>query len=257
MPLGVRDEEVETNATNGHAVARPQRQCITRTTDTERKKKEASLVTAIRVMKLDQDPNNVELHEALLQQMLHILDKEHNDFIMKGRVRKALKGQRTRRQLPPIPDQIPDRGPQHEFSAFRHMEEEMNDGLTSKSEYASMKAGTTAYRMARDPALQNKHNGQQGMQELREKETNKEENCERNRSQEALRSIIKHVPIITSDGDMTNPENRTSTNERQGRTEISARKIITRTATAATERKKEETTLTTAIHIMELNRDPV
>ena len=77
---------------------------------------EASLVTAIRVMELDRNPNNVEVHEALLQQMLHILDKEHNDFIMKemldvnkepqksymsefeGKVSKALKGQRTRRQ---------------------------------------------------------------------------------------------------------------------------------------------------------------
>ena len=100
----------------------------------------------------------------------------------------------------------------------------MNDGLTSESEYACMKAGTTAYRMSGDSALQNKHNGQKGMQKLREKETDKEENCERNRPREALRPIIKHVPIITSNGDRINPENKTSTTKGQGRTGISASK---------------------------------
>ena len=88
MPLVVRDEEVagpdnETNASDGQVGARPARRFLTRTTATGRKKQEASLVTAIRVMELDLNPDNVKVHEALLQQMLQILEKEHNEFIMK------------------------------------------------------------------------------------------------------------------------------------------------------------------------------
>ena len=61
MPLGVRDEEVagpdnETNASDGQVGARPKRRFLTRTTATGRKMQEASLVTVIRMMELDQNP---------------------------------------------------------------------------------------------------------------------------------------------------------------------------------------------------------
>ena len=132
------------------------------------------VVTAIRVMELDLTPDNVKVHEALLQQMLQILEKEHNEFIMKelldvnkepqksymsefeGKVSRALKRHRTRLQLPPVPNQPPDRGPQQEISAFRLMEEEMNDGLTSVSQ-----AGSAASRMSKGPALLHKLKSQQ------------------------------------------------------------------------------------------------
>jgi hypothetical protein len=92
-------------------------------------------------MELDLNPDNVKVHEALLQQMLQILEKEHNDFIMKelldlnkepqksymsefeGKVSRALKKHRTRLRLPPVQNQLPDRGPQQEIYAFRLLED--------------------------------------------------------------------------------------------------------------------------------------
>ena len=41
------------------------------------------------------------------------------------------------------------------------MEEEMNNGLTSESEYASIQAGTAASRMSKGPAMLNKLKSQQ------------------------------------------------------------------------------------------------
>jgi hypothetical protein len=88
MPLLVRNEEGagpdnETNAPDGQGGARPARRFLTRTTASGRKKQEASLVTAIHVLELDLNPDNVKVRKALLQQMLQILEKEHNSFIMK------------------------------------------------------------------------------------------------------------------------------------------------------------------------------
>ena len=120
-------------------------------------------------MGLDLDPDNVKLHEALLQEYLQDLEKEHNDFIvkerldvnkepqksymtnLKGKVSRAIKKHRTKLQLPPgpAPDQPPDRPPEN--SAFRIMEEELMDGMTSASQ-----AGSTASRMSTGPALLHK-----------------------------------------------------------------------------------------------------
>ena len=88
MPLVVHDEEVAgpdnvTNAQDGQGGAKPARRFLTRVTATGRKKQEASLVTAIRVMELDLDPDNIKVHETLLQQMLGLLEDEHNKFMMK------------------------------------------------------------------------------------------------------------------------------------------------------------------------------
>ena len=58
--------------------------------------------------------------------------------------------------MPPIPNQPPDRGPQQEISAFRLMEDEMIDGLTSVSQ-----TGSAASRMSKDPALLHKLKSQQ------------------------------------------------------------------------------------------------
>ena len=131
MPLVVRDEEVagpdkETNASDGQTGARPARRFLAKlkhtTTSADRLQlEEASLVTTIRGMELDLDPENITNHEALLQQMLQNLEREHNDFIMQelldvnkepqksymsemeGKVSRALKSHRTILQLPPEP----------------------------------------------------------------------------------------------------------------------------------------------------------
>jgi hypothetical protein len=149
MPLVVHDEEAAgphnvTNATDGQGGAKPARRFLTRVTATGRKKQEASLVIAIRVMELDLDPENIKVHETLLQQMLGLLEDEHNEFIMKesldvntepqksymsefeGKINRALLRHKTRLQLLPVPNQPPDREPQKETNAFRLMEEEMN-----------------------------------------------------------------------------------------------------------------------------------
>jgi hypothetical protein len=88
MALFVRDKEVggpenETNAPEEEVGARPARRFLTRTTASGRKKKEASLITAIHMMELNLDPDNAKFHEALLQEYLQDLEKEHNDFVMK------------------------------------------------------------------------------------------------------------------------------------------------------------------------------
>jgi hypothetical protein len=74
-----------------------------------------------------------------------------SDF--EGKVSRAIKKHRTRLQLLPGPAtyQPPDKGTQKEISAFRIMEEEMMDGLTSVSQ-----AGSTASRMSKGPALLHK-----------------------------------------------------------------------------------------------------
>jgi hypothetical protein len=142
MPLVVRDEEVagpdkETNASDGQTGARPARRFLAKlkhtTTSADRLQlEEASLVTTIRGMELDLDPENVTNHEALVQQMLQNLEREHNDFITKelldvnkepqksymseieGKVSRALKSHRTKLQLPPEPHQPTDRELQQE-----------------------------------------------------------------------------------------------------------------------------------------------
>ena len=83
--------------------------------------KEASLITAIHMMGLDLDPDNVKLHKALIQEYLQDVEKEHNDFILKerldvnnepqnpymtnleGKVSRAIKKHRTKLQLRPGP----------------------------------------------------------------------------------------------------------------------------------------------------------
>ena len=77
-----------------------------------------------------------------------------SDF--EGKVSRGIKKHRTRLQLPPGPNQPPYRGPQQEISAFRLMEDEMIDGLTSVSQ-----TGSTASRMSKGPALLHKLKSQQ------------------------------------------------------------------------------------------------
>ena len=74
----------------------------------------------------------------------------------KGKVSRAIKKHRTKLQLPPgpAPDQPPDRPPEN--SAFRIMEEELMDGMTSASQ-----VGSTASRMSKGPALLHKLKSQQ------------------------------------------------------------------------------------------------
>ena len=72
------------------------------------------------------------------------------------KVSRALKKHRTRLQLPPVPNQPPDRGPQQEISAVKLMEEEMIDGLTTVSQ-----DGSAASRMSKGPALLHKLRSQQ------------------------------------------------------------------------------------------------
>jgi hypothetical protein len=43
---------------------------------------EASLITAFRVIELDLNPDNVKVHEVLLQQVLQNLEREHNNCVM-------------------------------------------------------------------------------------------------------------------------------------------------------------------------------
>ena len=67
MPLVEREEVVAgaedgTTTADKQAGAKPARRFLTRTTATGRKKQEASLATAIRVMELDLDPDNVQVH---------------------------------------------------------------------------------------------------------------------------------------------------------------------------------------------------
>jgi hypothetical protein len=88
MPLVEHDEVVmgpenNTITMNSQGGAKPARRIFTRTTVTGRKKQEAALTTAFRVMKLDLNPDNVHVHEVLLHQMLENLETEHHDFIMK------------------------------------------------------------------------------------------------------------------------------------------------------------------------------
>ena len=106
--------------------------------------------------------------------MLENLEREHHDFVMKesldinlkpeksymlefeGKVSRALKKQRVRLQLPPMSSQTPDRGLHTEKVAFRLMEDELADRMTSVSQ-----AGSTSSRMSKGPALLHKINNQQ------------------------------------------------------------------------------------------------
>jgi hypothetical protein len=87
IPLVEHDEVVaepvnDKNTTNSQGGAKPARRFITRTTATGRKKQEASLTTAIRIMELDLNPENVNVHEVLLH-LLENLETEHHNFVMK------------------------------------------------------------------------------------------------------------------------------------------------------------------------------
>ena len=64
----------DTNTTDGQGGAIPARRFLTRTTAIGRKKQEATLTTAIRVMELDLNPENVHVHKVLLYQMLENLE---------------------------------------------------------------------------------------------------------------------------------------------------------------------------------------
>jgi hypothetical protein len=125
MPLVERDEGVagpenDTNTTDGQGGGKPARRFLTRSTATGRKKQEATLTTAIRVMELNLNPEDLHVQEVLLHQMLENLETEHRKFIMKesldinmepersymlefeGKVSRALTKQRVRLQLPPM-----------------------------------------------------------------------------------------------------------------------------------------------------------
>ena len=60
----------------------PARRFLTRTTDIGRKKQEAALTTAISVMELDLNLENLHVHRILLHQMLENSEMEHHDFII-------------------------------------------------------------------------------------------------------------------------------------------------------------------------------
>ena len=61
------------------------------------------------------------------------------------------------------------------------------------------------------------------------------------------------MPLVTSEEEMASPENGSDTIEGQGGAGFPAKRFITGTAGAIAERKKEETTLTTTIRIMEFD----
>jgi hypothetical protein len=102
------------------------------------------------------------------------LETEHHDFVMKelldinmepeksymlefeGKVSRVLKKQRIRLQLPPMSSQPTDRGHHTENVAFRLMEHELANSMTSVSQ-----AGSTSSRMSKGPALPHKIKNQQ------------------------------------------------------------------------------------------------
>ena len=80
MPVVVREEEEggpenETDTPEEEGGARQGRRFLTRATASGRKMKEASLTAAIHMMGLDLDPDNVKLHEALIQEHLQDVEK--------------------------------------------------------------------------------------------------------------------------------------------------------------------------------------
>ena len=77
------EPENDTNTMDGQGGAIPARRVLTRTTAIGREKQEATVITAIHVMELDLNPENVHVHEVLLHQMLKNLETEHNDFVKK------------------------------------------------------------------------------------------------------------------------------------------------------------------------------
>jgi hypothetical protein len=126
MPVVVSEEEEggpenDTDTPEEEGGARQGRRFLTRATASGRKIKEASLTAAIHMMGLDLDPDNVRLHETLIQEHLQDVEKEHNDFIVKerldlnkepqksymtnleGKVSRAIIKHRTKLKRPPGP----------------------------------------------------------------------------------------------------------------------------------------------------------
>ena len=117
----MRDEDVagprkDTQSVEGQGGAIPAKRSLTGSTSRERKKQEATLISAIQVMELNLNPEFLNVHEVLLHQMLQNLETEHNSFVMEqsldinkeleksymlefeGKVSRALKKQRIKLQ---------------------------------------------------------------------------------------------------------------------------------------------------------------
>ena len=60
--------------------AKPRR-FLTRASASNRMKAQATLITSIRAMELDLDPENFTVNEVLTGQLLDILEREHNEYV--------------------------------------------------------------------------------------------------------------------------------------------------------------------------------
>ena len=72
----------DTQSVEGQGGAIPAKRSLTGSTSRERKKQEATLISAIQVMELNLNPEFLNVHEVLLHQMLQNLETEHNSFVM-------------------------------------------------------------------------------------------------------------------------------------------------------------------------------
>ena len=72
----------ETDGTGEQQGAKPRR-FLTRASAADRMKAQAALTTSIHAMEIDSDPANYVIHMVMTGQLLDILEREHNEYVVK------------------------------------------------------------------------------------------------------------------------------------------------------------------------------
>ena len=75
-------EEPEKDGTGEQQGAKPRR-FLTRASAANMMKAQAALTTSIRAMEIDSDPANYRIHMVMTGQLMDILEREHNEYVVK------------------------------------------------------------------------------------------------------------------------------------------------------------------------------
>ena len=97
MPAaGAASATVTDDGTGEQQGAKPTgRRFLTRASAADRLKAQAALTTSIRAMEMDANPENYGVHQVMTGQLLDILEREHNEYVVNERLDINLEPQKS------------------------------------------------------------------------------------------------------------------------------------------------------------------
>ena len=143
------------NSTKPRQKPQPQHRFLTRLGASQRKNQESTLMTAISQLALETNPDNIQSHVAILEQMLRALEHQHHEYVVKEKldinadpeksymsefhrkVNLAVDKQKKRLGITGEARKSTDPRPETQAFDLKQMEDDLNDHMTSASQIGS------------------------------------------------------------------------------------------------------------------------